>query len=317
MTPAPLPPRAGPIVDADGHVVEPPSAWADLPDAHRPQVHRDRSGYEHVTVGDQEILAVPLGTLARPGSTFDDPATYRPLEEAQPGGSDPVARLADMDSEGIDQAVLYPSIGLYAAAIADPVAAVAVARAYNDWLASYCAAAPRRLFGAAMLPLQDPAAAAGRAAARRHRAGLPGGLRPAQPLPGPLPVGPGLRPGVGRGRGIGCPHRGSRGELGDHPDPGIGPALQPAHPPRRLPFLRGDAGLCPTHRPGHLRAPPRTAVHLPGVLRRVGALLAGAARRAGRVLRGLLPRPEARTIGVLRPAVRHQLRGRRAHPARP
>jgi predicted TIM-barrel fold metal-dependent hydrolase len=65
-----------------------------------------------------------------------------------------------MDSEGIDQAVLYPSIGLYAAAIADPVAAVAVARAYNDWLASYCAAAPRRLFGAAILPLHDPAAAA-------------------------------------------------------------------------------------------------------------------------------------------------------------
>jgi predicted TIM-barrel fold metal-dependent hydrolase len=160
VTPAPLPPRAGPIVDADGHVVEPLTAWADLPDGHRPRIHRDRSGYEHVTVGDQEILAVPLGTLARPGSTFDDPATYRPLEEAQPGGSDPVARLADMDSEGIDQAVLYPSIGLYAAAIADPVAAVAVARAYNDWLASYCAVAPRRLFGAAMLPLQDPAAAA-------------------------------------------------------------------------------------------------------------------------------------------------------------
>jgi uncharacterized protein len=31
---------------------------------------------------------------------------------------------------------------------------------YNDWLASYCAADPRRLFGAAMLPVQDPPAAA-------------------------------------------------------------------------------------------------------------------------------------------------------------
>jgi predicted TIM-barrel fold metal-dependent hydrolase len=155
-----LPPRSGPIIDADGHVVEPPAAWASLPDAHRPTVHRDPNGYEHVTVGGQEILAVPLGTLARPGSTFDDVAHFRPLHEAQPGGSDPVARLVDMDAEGIDQAVLYPSIGLYAAAIDDPVAAVAVARAYNDWLASYCAAAPRRLFGAAMLPLQDPAAAA-------------------------------------------------------------------------------------------------------------------------------------------------------------
>jgi predicted TIM-barrel fold metal-dependent hydrolase len=156
----PLPPGAGPIVDADGHVVEPPDAWAGLPDAHRPRIERDPSGYEHVVVGDQEILAVPLGTLARPGSDFSDPASFRPLEDAQPGGSDPVARLEDMDAEGIDQAVLYPSIGLYAWAIDDPAAAVAVARAYNDWLSSYCGAAPRRLFGAAMLPLQDPAAAA-------------------------------------------------------------------------------------------------------------------------------------------------------------
>jgi predicted TIM-barrel fold metal-dependent hydrolase len=156
-----LPPRAGPIVDADGHVVEPLTAWAGLPDAHRPQIHRDASGYEHVTVGGQEILAVPLGTLARPGSTFDDPSTFRPLADAQPGGFDPVARLADMDAEGIDQAVLYPSIGLYAAAVTDPDAATSIARAYNDWLATYCSAAPRRLYGAAMVPLQNPAAAAG------------------------------------------------------------------------------------------------------------------------------------------------------------
>lgn len=160
MTGLPLPPRAGPTVDADGHVVEPPSAWAGIPEHQRPLIERDAAGYEHVTVGGQEILAVPLGTLARPGSTFDDPGTFRPLEDALPGGSDPVARLVDMDSEGIDQAVLYPTIGLYAWAITDPSAAIAIARAYNDWLAGYCSAAPRRLFGAAMLPFQDPAAAA-------------------------------------------------------------------------------------------------------------------------------------------------------------
>jgi uncharacterized protein len=160
VTAEPLPPGAGPIVDADGHVVEPESAWAALPDEHRVRVVPDRHGYEHVVVGDTEILAVPLGNLARPGSRFDDPATFRPLAEAQPGGWDPVARLADMDAEGIDQAVLYPSIGLYTSALSDVAAAVAVARAYDDWLASYCRAAPRRLFGAAMLPLQDPVAAA-------------------------------------------------------------------------------------------------------------------------------------------------------------
>ena len=156
----PLPPRAGPIVDADGHVVEPVEAWAAVPDRYRPRISADRSGYEHVVVGDTELLAVPLGNLARPGSTFDDPSSFRPLVEAQPGGSDPVARLHDMDSEGIDQAVLYPTIGLYFSLLEDAGAAVALAAAYNEWLAGYCAADPRRLFGAAMIPLQDPVAAA-------------------------------------------------------------------------------------------------------------------------------------------------------------
>jgi uncharacterized protein len=157
--PLPLPPGAGPVVDADGHVVEPLDAWHALPDAHRPRITADAQGYEHVTVGGTEILAVPLGSLARPGSTFDDPTTFRPLADAQPGGTDPGARLADMDAEGIDQAVLYPTLGLYFSVVEDADGAVGLAVAYNDWLAGYCAADASRLFGAAMLPLQDPAAA--------------------------------------------------------------------------------------------------------------------------------------------------------------
>jgi len=148
------------VVDADGHVVEPLEAWDAVPEAHRPVITRDASGYEHVVVAGKEILAVPLGTLATPGSVFSDAGAFRPLDQAQPGGSDPVARLADMDLELIDQAVLFPSVGLYAWAIDDAAAAVSVAKAYNDWLSSYCAADPSRLFGAAMLPVQDPAAAA-------------------------------------------------------------------------------------------------------------------------------------------------------------
>jgi uncharacterized protein len=145
------------VVDADGHVVEPDAAWAGAPAKYRPRIERDTLGLEHVVVGDQEILAVALGTLATPGARFDEPA--KPLAEAQAGGSDPHVRLADMDAEGIDRAVLFPSIGLYTWALDDAAAAVALARAYNDWLAAYCEADPTRLFGAAMLPVQDPEAA--------------------------------------------------------------------------------------------------------------------------------------------------------------
>lgn len=160
------------VVDADGHVVEPRHAWTTVPEPYRPVITRDAHGYEHVVVDGTEILAVPLGTLATPGGRFSDPGSFLPLEDAHPGGSDPRSRLSDMDLEGIDQAVLFPSIGLYFWALTDPAAAVPIARAYNDWLASYCAADPGRLFGAAMLPMQDPAAAVAELRRARHELGF-------------------------------------------------------------------------------------------------------------------------------------------------
>src|SRR5262249_59531142 len=57
---------------------------------------------------------------------------------------------------GIDQALLYPTWfaeGFHL--VRDPDVAYALARAYNDWIADFCAAAPNRLFAAAMVPLQN------------------------------------------------------------------------------------------------------------------------------------------------------------------
>jgi predicted TIM-barrel fold metal-dependent hydrolase len=161
------------VVDADGHVLEPMSAWESVPTAYRPRIERDATGYEHVIVGDKEIVAVSLGLLATPGSKMSNIRAMKSIDEALPGGYDPVRRLADMDLEGIDVAVLYPSVGLNFWAIEDPRAAVALAKAYNDWLASYCEADPSRLFGAAMLPLQDPPAAATELRRCREELGFP------------------------------------------------------------------------------------------------------------------------------------------------
>jgi predicted TIM-barrel fold metal-dependent hydrolase len=159
--------------------MEPRSAWEGLADEHRPQVHRDALGLDHVVVGDREIVTVALGLLGTPGSRMSDFAGSPTLEEALPGGFDPRLRLRDMDREGIDAAVLYPSIGLNFWAVEDPAAAIALARAYNDWLASYCAAGPGRLFGAAMVPVQDPRAAVAELRRARLELGFPAAfLRP-------------------------------------------------------------------------------------------------------------------------------------------
>jgi predicted TIM-barrel fold metal-dependent hydrolase len=161
------------VIDADGHVLEPFGEWSELREEYRPRVMRDSFGLDHVVVGDQEIVTVSLGLLGTPGSRMHDLEHSLEYEEAQPGGFDPLLRVADMDAEGIDIAVLYPSVGLNFWAIEDVDAAVALARAYNDWLAQYCAAVPDRLFGAAMLPWQDPAAAVRELRRARDELGFP------------------------------------------------------------------------------------------------------------------------------------------------
>ena len=82
-----------------------------------------------------------------------DPDEPHPLT---PGALGPEARLLHMDLMGVDQAFLYPTwFAEGFPLIEDPDIAHVLARAYNDWIADFCSAAPQRLFAAAILPLQN------------------------------------------------------------------------------------------------------------------------------------------------------------------
>jgi predicted TIM-barrel fold metal-dependent hydrolase len=87
--------------------------------------------------------------------------------------SNPLLRLADMDRDGVEASVIYgPITGLTPAAMRDAELRHACYRAYNDWAAEFNATDPRRLCVLAMLPADDPAAAAAevaRVAALGHR----------------------------------------------------------------------------------------------------------------------------------------------------
>src|SRR5262245_66397786 len=76
-------------------------------------------------------------------------------ETIRPGGWDGKARLADMDLDGMDLAFLYPTMAFFLPEVPDLELQTALCRAYNDWLAEYCKADPRRLVGIALLPLAD------------------------------------------------------------------------------------------------------------------------------------------------------------------
>ncbi|MGH8982354.1 MAG: amidohydrolase family protein [Acidimicrobiia bacterium] len=175
------------VIDADGHTMEPAEhLWLDRMD-------RDRWGdWIPRKVVEDEVYEITYtgGVVRAGGRELQDamsaavgmtPAEFHDLLQSLrvPGGYDPGARVADMDRDGIDAAVLYPSFSMFFGPL-DPIPALRdvefvtdCQRAYNDWVAEYCAAYPTRLFGIAAVPLQDVA----RAVAETERAVNDLGLR--------------------------------------------------------------------------------------------------------------------------------------------
>lgn len=156
------------FIDADGHVLEHPTKMLD----HAPAEYRDRIWHVE-TDGDGREWVVwdgsrdPAAVFAYAGTGGMSPeeqaravAGELRYTEIRPGAFEPEPRLADLDTEGIGQTVLYPTMLLGVAGMHDLNLAVAQCRAYNDWLSDFCSVAPDRLFGIAIIPQQDVDAAA-------------------------------------------------------------------------------------------------------------------------------------------------------------
>ncbi len=124
------------VLDADAHVIEPAHVF---------------SRYS----GDWP-MDLPPSTPMVPCGDFDL------LADQFEHGFDAPSYLRAMDAQGIDAAVLYPSIGLFAPYLPDltPADADHACRSYNDWIADYCAGSGGRLFGVGILPLADVSRAA-------------------------------------------------------------------------------------------------------------------------------------------------------------
>jgi len=164
-----MPTKDFPVFDSDSHVVEPPALWEKYLDPEYRTLGRhalwrqegQTGGYLKVNgemFRDRSNPNLPRHALWRPGMDWDAVGALDPhvKHAAVAGASDPQARLADMDAMGVDQTLLYPTWfaeGFFL--VRDPDVAYALARAYNDWIADFCKAAPQRLFAAAILPLQN------------------------------------------------------------------------------------------------------------------------------------------------------------------
>ncbi|MBF6560481.1 MAG: amidohydrolase family protein [Candidatus Binataceae bacterium] len=157
------------VLDADSHVVESHEIWTKYLEPEYRVLGKHALWREEGKLGsylkvngkifrDTMNSNIPRHAIWRPGMTWDqvgelDPTHRHPMTA---GASNPQARLRDMDAMGVDQAFLYPTwFGEGFHLVEDPDVAHALARAYNDWIADFCAAAPDRLFAAAMVPLQS------------------------------------------------------------------------------------------------------------------------------------------------------------------
>jgi uncharacterized protein len=92
-------------------------------------------------------------------------------------GFDAPSYLRAMDAQGIDAAVLFPSMGLFVPFLPEltPAESADACAAYNDWAAEYCATDPARLAAVGLVPRTDLSAAA-KEAARAAELGLVGVL---------------------------------------------------------------------------------------------------------------------------------------------
>ncbi|HVN85172.1 MAG TPA: amidohydrolase family protein [Candidatus Binatia bacterium] len=144
------------VIDADGHVLEPPDLWERYIDAEFRHQAPKGFGVMSMEVLGHRMPDVP-GGLSDVAPDYTTGPTARYGFAAKQGFNAP-SQVEALDIEGIDIAVLYPSRGLYAASVDDipPRLAGAICRAYNRWLAEFCQFAPARLFGAGMISLHDP-----------------------------------------------------------------------------------------------------------------------------------------------------------------
>jgi predicted TIM-barrel fold metal-dependent hydrolase len=159
-----------PVVDADSHVFEPAAIWNEYLDRGYRPLAKAAFWYETGETGAPTVIlngrsAKPMNVskinrqaIWRPGMRPEDIGSLDPdvAHPINPGAGDPKARLKDMDTLGIDRAVLFPTLfAEYFPMIENPDVAAMLARAYNDWIWDFAGKSRKRLIPVAVLPVQD------------------------------------------------------------------------------------------------------------------------------------------------------------------
>ncbi len=173
------------IISSDNHVIEPPDLWV----GRGPSKFKDRMPHAvSMEEGDlwfcegQQIASTAAGATA--GLRFEDPGqmgtTVKRTEHNRPGSNDPAEHVKDLDIDGVDASIIYPTTGSVLYNVQDTDLLTAICQTYNDWLAEFFSYNPNRLKGVAMLNVDDVGLGV-KELERCHKMGFTGAMIPVYP----------------------------------------------------------------------------------------------------------------------------------------
>jgi uncharacterized protein len=147
------------VISADCHINEPPTVFDRVPAEYRdraPRMMRGEDGGDGWSF-DGKPPKRTFGLEAMAGRAKED---FRleglRFDEILPGNYEGAAHVEDMALDGIDASVVYPANAIFVYLEPDRGLALACMRSYNDWvLDDFQGAAPDRLVGLPMLPVDD------------------------------------------------------------------------------------------------------------------------------------------------------------------
>lgn len=141
------------VFSADGHIVEPSTLLSEgLPPSLRQFGLRAeiRDGFRYMMAGDKITSKAGLHRapiIMRDGEEFG--------RSNRSGAREIEGRLSDMELDGIDAEIVFPSLALTAFLIENAEAELATAQVYNDWHHGMFAGHPERFVRCGILPVRD------------------------------------------------------------------------------------------------------------------------------------------------------------------
>lgn len=158
------------IIDADSHVTEPIEMWEKYLEPefknHAPYIDTPTTKEGAFIV---DVFSPPVKNMKVEGKKIYQKisdeiwaegikVTIRDYAKQGLFGNDPESQVKAIKKMGVDISFLYPTIGLWLLAIEDmnPQLAVALTRAYNNWLHDFCNFDKQILRGVGAISLHEP-----------------------------------------------------------------------------------------------------------------------------------------------------------------